>query len=52
MRPPGIPEPVRYDPKSFDLPDLMLNPDAKPAQPLLYTFSSSLSSPPLGFLYG
>ena len=33
MRPPRIPERVRYNPKSFDLPDLMLDPDTKPAQP-------------------
>ena len=35
MRPPRVPERVRYDPKSFDLPDLMLDPDPKPAQPLV-----------------
>ena len=35
MRPSRVPEWVRYDPKSFDLPDLMLDPDTKPAQPLV-----------------
>ena len=35
MRPAGVPERVRYDPKSFNLPDLMFDPDTKPAQPLV-----------------
>ena len=35
MRPPRVPERVRYGPKSFDLTDLVLDPDTKPAQPLI-----------------
>jgi hypothetical protein len=35
MCPSGISESVGDDPKSFDLPDLVLDPHAKPAQPLV-----------------
>ena len=35
MRPAWVPERVRYDSKSFDLTDLVLDPDTKPAQPLI-----------------
>ena len=35
MRPAWVPERARYDPKSFDLTDLVLDPDTKPAQPLV-----------------
>jgi hypothetical protein len=48
MRPAWVPERARYDPKSFDLTDLVLDPDTKPAQPLVIPTDESVDSKGLG----
>ena len=50
MRPARVPERVRYDPKSFNLPDLVLDPDTEPAQPLVILLFLFRQFAPFGLL--
>ena len=50
MRPARVPERIGYDPKPFDLPDLMPGPDTKPAQPPVIFLLLVRQLAALGFL--